>query len=699
MLRLARPFSTLLLVVALVPTSGSAQSIALRIRTDLPPIETFDPRTALGAGVDGGVRGDVGRMLSPDNVRRMRSAGLRSLTYRLRTELAAEAWHWNAAGTWSDPRRRQGYWVSSADAAGPIIVSYGYRLPRRGNTHDHANDDGYSRLDDGDPRTFWKSNPYLDRYFTGEDNVRHPQWIAIDFRRLRSVNAVRLRWGVPYAKRFSVQYSDDSDIDVTNPGVWHTPPRAQAAVTGDTSTLVFSPIPVRLRYLRVVMDEFSGTAPAGSHDIRDRLGVAVRKVYAGTVDQAGRLHNLIRHAPDQRQTTIWVSSTDPWHRARDRDPNVEQPGLDLVFRSGLTNGLPLLLPAAVLYGDPHNAAFEVAYLKARGYRVTHLELGEEPEEQFVAPADYAALAWQAARAVRAVDPTLVLGGPSIVLLHAAEDPEPSWTARLAAYQRRQSRERQLAFYSFEWYPFDDVCASSAKQLAGASGLLAAAVKRLHRDGVAPDVPLFMTEYGFSPYASRAAVDLPGALLNAEIVAQFLTLGGARAYLYGYPPDFVIEDQPCGRDPQNAWGNNMLFLNGPAGRARIPMPTYYAARMLTQDWASPAGGPHRLYRVDCEKCATVSAFALKRPDGALSLLLINKDPSRVVVVRPVIVGEQDEFAGSRFDLIRYSRKNYAWHAAGKDGRPTRDIPPERITLAGRPTLDLPPYSLTVVRMHR
>src|ERR1700730_5343002 len=59
------------------------------------PANRFIPSRALGAGVDGHAEGETVRQLSPANIKAMLSAGLRPLTYRLRTELAGEAWHWN----------------------------------------------------------------------------------------------------------------------------------------------------------------------------------------------------------------------------------------------------------------------------------------------------------------------------------------------------------------------------------------------------------------------------------------------------------------------------------------------------------------------------------------------------------------------------------------------------------------------------
>src|SRR6185295_6588742 len=52
------------------------------------PANRFIPSHAFGAGIDGHDKGETDRQLKAENIKQMLSAGLRSLTYRLRTELA-----------------------------------------------------------------------------------------------------------------------------------------------------------------------------------------------------------------------------------------------------------------------------------------------------------------------------------------------------------------------------------------------------------------------------------------------------------------------------------------------------------------------------------------------------------------------------------------------------------------------------------
>ena len=138
---------------------------------------------------------------------RVLSAGWQTVSYRQNTELHAEAWHWNPQGAWSAGDK--GYFTGSATPADPIQHSYGYPLPHRGVTRNDGTDtNGYSRLTDGDAATYWKSNPYLTKAFTGEDDALHPQWVTIDLANTLPVNAIRIDWAEPFARRYLVQDLD-----------------------------------------------------------------------------------------------------------------------------------------------------------------------------------------------------------------------------------------------------------------------------------------------------------------------------------------------------------------------------------------------------------------------------------------------------------------------------------------------------------
>src|SRR5215510_13802728 len=251
------------------------------------PLSRFDSSYALGAAIDGHEKGELDQMLSRENVSKMLSAGFKPISYRLRTELAGEAWHWNPKGSWSEANR--GYWISNDKSdLSELSLSYGYRLPRRGNTFDQANDDDYSRLDDGDSRTFWKSNPYLDRHFTGQPNETLPQWILIDFGKKKLINAIRLNWAEPFATVYDVQYGDFLSIDDPSqlvPDRWHTFPQGAIRTQhGGDVEIQLSTEPVTTRFVRVLMKESSERSSLNSSDIRAHVGYAVREIFAGMLD-------------------------------------------------------------------------------------------------------------------------------------------------------------------------------------------------------------------------------------------------------------------------------------------------------------------------------------------------------------------------------------------------------------------------------
>ncbi len=675
------------------------------------PANHFIPSQALGAGVDGHAKGETERQLSPANIEAMLTAGFKPLTYRLRTELAGEAWHWNPNGIWSDAANHQGYWTSDDKPGEPVRISYGYRLPRRGNTIDQANNDGYSRLDDGDTQSFWKSNPYLDEHFTGEKNSSYPQWVMIDLGAWKRINAIRILWGEPFATKFSIEYGQvvgPEDLSQRLPTAWHAFPSGniRSAAGGDLR-LKLSGRALRARYVRVRMDESSGSATSKSDDIRDRLGYAIREIYLGSSNRHDRFHDSIRHATDRDgQTTIYVSSTDPWHREIDRDDNTEQPGFDFIFGSGLTNGLSMMLPVPVLYDTPDNAAAEVQYLTARGYPIDRIEMGEEPDGQFVTAEHYAALYLQFVNALRKVNPALHFGGPSMQDIEQSQVPgriefgKGGWLGHFLQYLKGHERADDFSFFSFEWYPFENDCEPAGQQLQNAPVLLTDALKELEHGGLTPEIPWIMSEYGYSAFGARAEVDLEGALLNADSVGRFLTLGGAAAYLYGYEPGEVIKENDCSA------GNNMLFFIGADGRITGRTATYWGARLLTQEWVQAGEESHAIYPAasdvkNSEGEQIITAYAVRRPDGLWALMLINKDPTRAyetnIVFRNTVTGAVSTFDG-QIDLFQYWGEQYQLNSDRDNPVPIKADPPAHITIGPADTsaITLPPYSLTVVR---
>src|SRR5438874_4099233 len=170
-------------------------------------------------------------------------------------------------------------------------------------------------------------------------------------------------------------------------GVWKTFPFSEVrGFKGGMQTLRLSDAPTSVRYLRIWMTESSNTCDThGTSDPRNCVGYAIRELYLGTLSDAGVLTDLLHHSADQKQTLTYCSSVDPWHAASDlyvapdRMESGDQPGFDLFFTSGITRGLPAIVPVAMLYGTPEDSAAQMAYLKKRGYPISYVEMGEEPD--------------------------------------------------------------------------------------------------------------------------------------------------------------------------------------------------------------------------------------------------------------------------------------------------------------------------------
>jgi len=676
-LKTKKPTSVLSLPVALAvilcfPALLTAQTIHVDINPE-SATNHFRPNETLGAGVDRIPAEAIDHDLIQPNLDRALASGWQPVTYRQNTELSIEAWHWNPQGSWSEPGGK-GYFVGSATPGDPIRYSYGYPLSHRGFTrNDGTPDAGFSRLTDGDENTYWKSNPYLTERFTGESDALHPQWVMIDLSQIQLVDTMRIVWAEPYATQFVVQrWEGDRDpIHEPTHGVWQSfPLGAIDRGSGGSELLRLSPSPIPVRYLRILMTASSSTcgSPKPS-DPRACVGYAMREIYLGASSADGLFHDILRHVPDQEQTTTYCSSVDPWHEASNLITTKQaQVGFDAFYTSGVTRGLPAMIPVALLYDTPENAVAEIAYLKSRKYPVSYVEMGEESDGQFFTPEDYGALYIQWAAALHRLDPSLRLGGPSFegvnqdILTWPDAQGNTSWTNRFIQYLKGHGRLKDLAFFSFEHYPYDP-CRIPWGSLYDEPQLVTHIMQVWREDGVPKDVPLFITESNLSSAASETYMDIFSALWLGDYIGSFLTAGGNGVYYFHYLP--LPIEQGCNNSP----GTFGLLSVDRHYDIQQPLAQFFASQLINLEWVVPGGQQHDVYPArsdiyDGAAHAQVTAYALRRPDRQWSLLLVNRDQSndyklKIIFDRPH--GEPSSFDGP-VEISIFGRSQYHWHPA-------------------------------------
>jgi hypothetical protein len=701
-----------LLAILTFTLSSTAQTIRVD-STSSHSTNAIKPTEALGAAIDRLPYGAVDKLFNDETVKQVLASGWQTISYRQNTELQIEAWHWNSVGTWSDPSGR-GYFTGSATPGEPLRHSYGYPLPHRGVTHDDGTDfEGYSRLTDGDPATYWKSNPYLTKIFTGEDDSMHPQWILMDLASIQRVNAIRIAWAEPYAVHYLVQYWTGTEafdpIKHPTAGVWQTFPGGTiTGGRGGTVVLALSAAPVPVQFIRILMTESSNTCDThGPSDRRNCAGYAIRELYLGTTTLDGQFHDLVRHTADQDQTATYCSSVDPWHASSDLDEKAgDQVGFDLFFTGGFTRGLPAMIPIAMLYGTPEDSAAEISYIEKRGYPISYVEMGEEPDGHYTNPEDYAALYIQWAAALHRVDPRLKLGGPIFTGVNKDIETWPdasgrtSWTARFIDYLKSHGHLNDLAFFSYEHYPMEP-CKIQWSNLYDEPTLVSNMLSIWRQDGVPAEVPQFITESNISWQSGESSVDIWGALWLADYVGAYLSAGGRAVYYFHYMP-LGVRRGGC-----NLSGGTFGFLSTDTDlHPKKPLSQFFASQLINLEWVQPGDGTHKIFPAesnirDSVDHFLVTVYAALRPDGRWSLMIINKDqenPHPIHVVFHDSENNTDSFFAGPVSAITFGSEQYQWHPAPDGGMANPDGPPVRTTIAASSdtVFTLPKASITVLR---
>jgi F5/8 type C domain len=607
-------WAPILVAATPVAPSGGLRVLPQRILAIFRPVEVF------GVAVDGGTAAETGALFYPENGPAIRAAHFKSVSYRLRTELAGQVWHWSSYGRWSDQEHHQGYWTGDSARDDNHELSFGYRLPRRGNSRDEANDDGFSRIDDGDVATFWKSNPYLDPKLDGIGVER--QWVIVDLGRERRIDTAQIHWAEPYASEFRLQRWVGSD---QYDGNWRdlTP-----ALSGHPGTQSFAFGPATTRFVRILLEQSSHVSKSVEQDPRDAMGYAISEVGLGITPKGSVFRDYVRHdGSGHRQTQIFVSSTDPWHREVDRDPDSVQPSPVVLHARALFAG-PFMIALGLVTDTPENALAEFNYFRRRGLPIDRVELGEEPEGQLAPPRMVAALYDRLALQIAREDPHILIGGPSLIDPSAdttLDDQDDSWTKAFLQSLRASRPPSPIAFISTELYPVENLCAPPVAMLDEAASSPKKMTERFSEDG-ASEFSAVITEYGLSPYGGKALLGVTSALADAEILGNSLSQGVLRMYIYGTSPTLAVRgERRCA-----GWGNLNLWKSDRRGHIRSGSILLRVFKALRDRWSNPNDAQEELLAV-AGAPAGIDAFALRREDGSVSIMLVNRT-AKVVSVK-------------------------------------------------------------------
>jgi len=221
-------------------------------------------------------------------------------------------------------------------------------------------------------------------------------------------------------------------------------------------------------------------------------------------------------------------------------------------------------------------------------------------------------------------------------------------------------------------------------------------------GLPAGIPLLDTET--NDHGGEAAVDIFGALWLADSFGGFLAAGGQSTHYYHDLP-YSPPHPACA----NSWGTYHMFMVDDHYQIQQKTSQFYGAQLITQEWAEPKDAEHSLFPAvsdvkDKEGHVLVTAYALERPDGQWSVMLINKDYDQPHQVRIVFhnseSNREDSFSG-RVTMITFGKAQYQWHPDRKKGHADPDTPPVKVTLTGgeNTMYTLPAASLTILRGKR
>jgi hypothetical protein len=251
--------------------------------------------------------------------------------------------------------------------------------------------------------------------------------------------------------------------------------------------------------------------------------------------------------------------------------------------------------------------------------------------------------------------------------------------------------RDFTFFSFEHYPYQDRRSYSWADLFPEPDYVHHIVQVWKDDGLPANVPFFMTEGNIGGGAPPSSVK--AGLWLADYVGSMMAEGAGATYYFHYMPH-----------PGNPGGfGNFLWIDDDYKLLGYP-PQYLAAQLITKEWVQPIDAPHKQFKAasdvtDAAGHVLLTAYAVERPDGQWSVMLVNRDQSNDHGVKIAFLdGKADEYFAGPVERITFGSTEYQWHQEGLGGHADPDGPASRSTVTGGADriYQMPKASITVLR---
>ncbi len=599
---------------------------------------------------------------------------------------SSDDYHWNSTGSYNANK----YWVPSGTTytagfqgcevyRGTTSTSYGFP----------------SNIDDGNAATTWMSN--IDTDFPNH------QWVYMDLgAKNTAVNAVSILWGNPYATSFEVQYDNNNATPYTSntESIWTTTSTGIVVGTGGTQVVNFTS--VSTRYIRVLMTASSNGA-GGAYAIDELY------VFNGAAQ-------VSKNSPTEaNQSPMIASSTDPASgnssgSCTGYNPNYYQttPTGSTDFNTYMTmlnsmspKGIPLIT-VNVGTGTASEAASWVHYANAvQHYGITYWQIGNETNGNWETGGpmnanDYGRRFIEYYNAMQAEASSD--GVPISIVGPVSGSPNGNSNAYdgnsyVQDFLLRLFNDSggnatsDLGGLDYHWYPGVNTFPADFSTVSQLANFPVTLGGWLNAVGLSlTSIPIIMSEYNCNAGTPNATVQEANGLWLANWLGTFITGFGTTGFSNLWD---VING---GNDHTTTTGGDLGYLDNSSPYQQHA--TYWAMQMMATDWAIQGdSSTHQLVNTG-SSAATLATFSDYRPDGVLSLMVINQDPANSYATTINLNGY---VPGTTASLWTFNTTNYVWQTTTTPYNANPDTAPVSTLISGVSSsfpVTLSPYSISV-----